>query len=203
MVTSSLLAVTNDLSGETSLALAAIKLEGFVNIRRTVLVVPLALAVLSSAACSTGGGSPTSTDAAGVVAPAENGDTPKTADDVTNTLGAKIATLKLIKTYTAEDDPNHLLGRPNGYSSKTAFGDSRVKSDDVEYLKEDAVERGGSVEVFSTEEAAKARMDFIQAVAKGLPAVGEYDYVKGGVLVRVSRFLTPDQAKQYQVALGS
>ncbi|MFG1645709.1 hypothetical protein ACGFMK_35965 [Amycolatopsis sp. NPDC049252] len=102
--------------------------------------------------------------------------------------------LKLIKTYTAEDDPNHLLSRPNGYSSKTAFGDSRVKADDVEYLKEDAAERGGSVEVFTTEEAAKARMDFIQAVAKGLPAVGEYDYVKGGALVRESRFLTPDQA---------
>jgi hypothetical protein len=183
--------------------LATITLEGFVTIRRTVLVVPVALAALGLTACSSSGGSPTTTDSAGVIAPAENGSTPKTADDVTKTLGDKIATLKLIKTYTAEDDPNHLLGRPNGYSSKTAFGDSRVKADDAEYLKEDAVERGGSVEVFTTEEAAKARMDFIQLVAKGLPAVGEYDYVKGDVLVRVSRFLTPDQAKEYQAALGS
>jgi hypothetical protein len=38
--------------------------------------------------------------------------------------------------------------------------------------------RGGSVEVFTIEETAKAQMDFIQAVAKGLPAAGEYDYVK-------------------------
>ncbi|MDQ7802697.1 hypothetical protein Q5425_03075 [Amycolatopsis sp. A133] len=182
--------------------MATITLEEFVIIRRTALAVPVALAALSLAACSSSGGSPTATDSAGVVAPAENSSTPKTAADVTKTLGAKIATLKPIKTYAAEDDPNHLLGRPNGYSSKTAFGDSRVKADDVEYLKEDAVERGGSVEVFTTEEAAQARMDFIQTVAKGLPAVGEYDYVKGGVLVRVSRFLTPDQAKDYQAALG-
>jgi hypothetical protein len=173
-----------------------------VTIRRTIPVVFVALAAVSLAACGSSGGSPTTTDAAGVVAPAENSSTPKTADDVTKTLGDKIATLKLIKSYTAENDPNHLLGRPNGYHSKTAFGDSRVQADDVEYLQEDAVERGGSVEVFATEEAAKARMDFIQSVAKGLPAVGEYDYVKGGVLVRVSRFLTPDQAKDYQAALG-
>ncbi|MEU0536066.1 hypothetical protein [Amycolatopsis tolypomycina] len=170
-------------------------------IRRTVLAVPVALATLSLAACSSSS-SPTATNSADVVAPAENSSTPKTADGVTKTLGEKITTLKLTKTYTAENDPNHLLGRPNGYSSKTAFGDSRVKPDDVEYLDEDAVERGGSVEVFTTEDAAKARMDFIQTVAKGLPAVGEYDYVKGGVLVRVSRFLTPDQAKEYQAALG-
>ncbi len=56
--------------------------------------------------------------------------------------------------------------------------------------------------MFADETGAKARMDFIQSVAKGLPAVGEYDYVKGGVLVRVSRYLTPDQAKEYQAALG-
>ncbi|MEV7042833.1 hypothetical protein [Amycolatopsis sp. NPDC051061] len=168
-------------------------------IRRTVLAVAVSAAVLSLAACSSSGGTPTATDSAGVVAPAEAAAGPKSAEDVTKTLGAKIPTVKLFKAYTAEDDPNQLLGRPNGYSSKTAFSDSRIKADDVEFAKEDAVERGGSVEVFA---GAKARMDFIQSVAKGMPAVGEYDYVKGAVLVRVSRFLTPDQAKEYQVALA-
>jgi hypothetical protein len=110
--------------------------------------------------------------------------------------------VKLVKTYTAEDDPNHLLGRPNGYSSKTAFADSRVKAEDVEYTQSDAVERGGSVEVFADEAGAKARMDFIQSATKGMPALGEYDFVKGPVLVRVSRFLTPEQSKEYEVALG-
>lgn len=41
-------------------------------------------------------------------------------------------------------------------------------------------------------------MNFIQSVSKNLPSVGEYDYVKGAVLVRVSRFLAPDQAKEYE-----
>lgn len=171
-------------------------------IRRTTLVVAACAAALSLAACSSGGGSTSSTNSAGVVAPAEAASGPKTADDVTKTLGGKIVTLKPFKTYTAEDDPNHLLGRPNGYSSKTAFTDSRVKADDVEGTKPDAVERGGSVEVFGDEAGAKARMELIQSVAKGMPAVGEYDYVKGAVLVRVSRYLTPEQAKEYQAALG-
>ncbi|WP_199750122.1 hypothetical protein [Amycolatopsis sp. WAC 04169] len=162
-------------------------------IRRTVATVSVALAALSLAAC--GSSSPSAIGSAAVTAP-------RTAEDVTKTLGEKIATTKLVKVYTAEDDPNHLLGRPNGYTSKTAFGDSRVKPADVEYLGADAVERGGSVEVFPDEAGAKARMDFIQSVAKNLPAVGEYDYLKGPVLVRVSRFLTPDQAKEYEAALN-
>ncbi|MFF1608866.1 hypothetical protein ACFVYA_13895 [Amycolatopsis sp. NPDC058278] len=169
---------------------------------RTVLAVGVSAAALSLAACSSSGGAPTATDSGGVIAPAEAASGPKSADDVTKTLTDKIPTVKPFKTYTAEDDPNHLLGRPNGYISKTAFSDSRVKADDVEYLDEDAVERGGSVEVYTDEAGAKARMDFIQSIAKGMPAVGEYDYVKNGVLVRVSRFLTPDQAKAYQAALG-
>ncbi|WP_101608474.1 hypothetical protein [Amycolatopsis sp. BJA-103] len=167
-------------------------------IRRTMAAVSLALAALSLTAC--GGSSPSAIGSATAEA---GSSTPKTADDVTKTLGQKIATAKLIKTYTAENDPNHLLGRPNGYTSKTAFSDSRVKPSDVEYLGADAVERGGSVEVFGDEAGAKARMDFIQSVAKNMPMVGEYDYVKGTILVRVSRFLTPDQAKEYEAALNT
>ncbi|WIX90280.1 hypothetical protein [Amycolatopsis sp. DG1A-15b] len=64
-------------------------------IRRSILVVPVALAALSLAAYSNNGGSPTATDSAGVIAPAEKTSTPKTADDVTKTLGEKITTLKL------------------------------------------------------------------------------------------------------------
>lgn len=166
-------------------------------IRRIVAAAAVALAALSLAAC--GGGS---SSAIGSATATPGATAPKSAEDVTKALGEKIATLKPIKAYTAEDDPNHLLGRPNGYTSKTAFGDSRVKAADVEYLGTDSVERGGSVEVFADEAGAKARMDFIQSVSKNLPMVGEYDYVQGTVLVRVSRFLTPDQAKEYEAALN-
>ena len=167
-------------------------------IRRAVLAVSVVLAALALAACGSSG-TASSTNDAGVF-PSVGSSAQKTADDVTKSLGEKIATVKLIRAYSAADDPNHLLGRPNGYTSKTAFGDSRVASTDVEYLAADAVERGGSVEVFADEAGARTRMDFIQSVAKSMPLVGEYDYVKGPVLVRVSRFLTPDQAKEYEAA---
>jgi hypothetical protein len=37
-------------------------------------------------------------------------------------------------------------------------------------------------------------------VTKSLPALAEYDYVHGSVLVRVSHYLTPEQAAQYESA---
>lgn len=122
------------------------------------------------------------------------------ADQVVTTLASKIPTVKLVKTFTADDDPNHLLGRPNGYTSKTVFSDSRVPADQLTGLPADSADRGGSVEVFGDDAGAKARAAFIQGVAKGLPAAAEYDYQVGAVLVRVSRLLTPDQAKGFEAA---
>ncbi|NKE57855.1 hypothetical protein FXN61_13840 [Lentzea sp. PSKA42] len=44
---------------------------------------------------------------------------------------------------------------------------------------------GGSVEVFGAEAQAKARAEFIQAAGSKISVLAEYDYVKGGVVVRV------------------
>jgi hypothetical protein len=126
---------------------------------------------------------------------------PKTAEEVGKALAGKVASSKVTVVYTAASDPNKLLGRPNGYLSKIAFSDSRVSPSDVEGTDSDAVERGGSVEVYADADGAKKRSDYIQAIAKGLPAAGEYDYLSGAVLVRVSRVLTPDQARDYETAL--
>lgn len=52
--------------------------------------------------------------------------TPPTADQIMQQLGAKVPSAKLGIVYAAEIDPNHLLGRPNGYSSKVSFTDSRA-----------------------------------------------------------------------------
>lgn len=127
---------------------------------------------------------------------------PKTAESVTKDLGAKVASLRLTKTFTEADDPNHLLGRPGGYLSKTAFTDTRVPAEQAP--TEFSTERGGGVEVFGDEAAAKTRMDKIQGIAKGAGGlISEYDYVKGVVLVRVSSLLTPEQAKEYEAALAT
>jgi hypothetical protein len=81
------------------------------------------------------------------------------------------------------------------------FTDSRIKASDVEYTEKGDVERGGAVEVFSDPSDAQARAKYIQAVTKAMPALAEYDYVHGTVLVRVSHYLTPTQAAAYKTAV--
>ncbi|MCU1681949.1 MAG: putative secreted protein [Amycolatopsis sp.] len=157
---------------------------------------PVAILITLAMLTACGGGSAAS-------APAANSAKAPTADEVTTTLIGKIPTVKLVKAYTAADDPNHLLGRPNGYTSKTAFADNRVPADQVEGSAADDTTRGGSVEVYADAAGAKTRMDYIQAIGKASPLFSEYDYVNGGVLVRVSHLLTPDQATNYEAATKS
>jgi hypothetical protein len=95
--------------------------------------------------------------------------------------------------FTAATDPNHLLGRPNGYLSKAAFSDTRAASAAAE----------GSVEVFPDEAGATARQHYITSIAKsGVAFAAEYDYLRGPVLLRVPQALTPEQAAEYEQALG-
>jgi hypothetical protein len=101
---------------------------------------------------------------------------------------------------TATNDPNHLLGRPSQYTSKVTFADTRIAAADVEGAEKGDVERGGALEVFADPSDAEARAKYIQAVTKSLPALSEYDYVHGTVLVRVSHYLTPTQAAEYKTA---
>lgn len=140
----------------------------------------LALAALT-AAC--GGGPTTDLDAAGVI----------------EELAARGLPAKLTVTYTADTDPNKLLGRPNGYTSKAAFADERAKNGLGE---EGDVALGGGVEVFEDADAAETRAEYIQGIGKSMPALGEYTYTAGNVLLRVSKELNPDDAAAYQQALA-
>jgi hypothetical protein len=126
----------------------------------------------------------------------------ETAEEVFNRIAAQVPPASLVKVYTEDDDPNKLLGRPNGYTSKTAFADSRVSKADVEGTEKDAIERGGSIEVFPDAELAKGRADYIQGVLKNSGLRAEYDYLRGPVLVRVTGNLSPSKARDYERALG-
>jgi hypothetical protein len=126
-----------------------------------------------------------------------------TAEQVTQKLAEKVPSVTLTKAYTAEDDPNKLLGRPGQYTSKTAFADSRVPKEGLP-ADNTQTEHGGGVEVFPDEAGANARKELIQKLGQSMGGlIAEYDYVKGGVLVRVSSKLTPDQAKEYETALSA
>jgi hypothetical protein len=187
--------------------------------RRTLLTVAVASLALAATACSSSSDKPaaappaattpattTPTPAGPSVAPASAATTTAAAVDaaaVTAKLAKAIPGLKQVKAYTAEDDPNHLLGRPGQYTSKTAFTDPRVKAVDVDGQAEDAIIRGGSIEVFATEADAAARAGYLAGVIKALPLALEYDYVvHGTVLIRASKLLTPEQAKALQAAAG-
>jgi hypothetical protein len=109
-----------------------------------------------------------------------------------------------VKTYTEDDDPNHLLGRPNGYNSKMAFRDARLdhKSLNAAGVDKDAIDRGGSVEVYPDHAGAQARADYIQGMLKGGGLGSEYDYVRGSVIVRVTGDLSPSKARENETALN-
>ncbi|MFJ1652380.1 hypothetical protein ACIOC2_13370 [Streptomyces sp. NPDC088337] len=125
---------------------------------------------------------------------------PLTADGALAQISTKVTSAELFGTITEENDPNHLLGRPNQYTSKVTFTDSRLKAADVVGAEEGAVERGGAVEVFADPVDAQARAKYIGSVTKSMPTLAEYDYVHGSILVRVSHYLTPAQAAEYKAA---
>jgi hypothetical protein len=166
--------------------------------RRTIMLTPLLALALSVvlAACS----GQTAQEASPAASPAPG---PQTAAQVVDGLKAAGLPITKVTVYTAETDPNDLLGRPNGYTSKAAFSDGRLKGDDVRGVEEGSVTLGGGVEVFATEAEARKRMQYIQSVLEAMEMLGtEYDYVEGPVLLRLSQLLTPEQAKQYARALA-
>ncbi len=101
------------------------------------------------------------------------------------------------RAYTAEDDPNELLGRPGGYVSKVNFIDTTIGPGSSIF----DVSEGGSIEVFETNANAQSRNDYIASLIEELPILTEYDFLEGTVLLRVSSSLTPDEAAVYQSAL--
>lgn len=79
-----------------------------------------------------------------------------------------------VTAYTAATDPNHLLGRQGGYTSKINWPN-------------------GSIEVFSTRAEAQKRKTYLQAFA-GTPFGDGYDDLVGTYLLRIFDSQTPTQA---------
>lgn len=154
-----------------------------IHLPRAVTAAAAVVLAASLTACS--GGATTDKDAAGVVA----------------ALAEQGLPVKLSEAYTEQTDPNKLLGRPNGYTSKAAFTDGRVDASKVAGKKGD-VGLGGGVEVFADADAAQARVEYIQGIAKSSPMFAEYSYASGNVVVRVSKELVPGDATAYETALG-
>jgi hypothetical protein len=101
--------------------------------------------------------------------------------------------VKGVVAYTADTDPNKLLGRPNQYAVKVNWGDTRARSGGANV-------DDGTIEVFLDLDGAKKRAQYIETLGKTAPIFQQYVYVneKRKAVLRVSHDLTPDQAKAYQ-----
>ena len=126
---------------------------------------------------------------------------PTTAEAIL--AGLQAAGLPITETvsFTAETDPNHLLGRPNGYVSKVSFRDARVPIGVTD--RPISVTDGGTIEVYPAPAGAKARFDYTQGLGAATPLLIEYGFLKGRVLLRLTDILTPTQADEYRAALES
>jgi hypothetical protein len=129
-----------------------------------------------------------------------------TAEDVTKTLAAKIPTMRLTVVYDEDTDPNKKLGRPHQYIGKTAFADERVdkkEADEAAAGDKNTIDYGGTVEVFATEKAATAWVEYVEDISEAIGGLVTPDYVyrSGTVVVRVSSLLKPSEAKEYETAV--
>jgi hypothetical protein len=129
-----------------------------------------------------------------VVAPAPTSTVaaqPVTAKGISDSLKANGLPMTNIVVLTEATDTNKLLGRPNQYTSKTSFEDTRVTDSKV----------GGTVEVFANPTDAKTRKDYVERISSSSPMFLQYIYLKGNVLIRIEKDLTPSQATEYEVVL--
>ena len=117
---------------------------------------------------------------------------------------AKVATARPGFVYTAETDPNHLLGEPNGYTAEATFTDNRISPADTAGVRPGSIQKGGSVEVFADASSATIRRQRLGQLERNAPLpAGEYTFTNGPALLRVSGRLTPAQAAEYAAAFRS
>lgn len=102
-----------------------------------------------------------------------------TAEQVTASLQRQGIKTGKVTAYTAATDPNQLLGRQGGYTSKTEWD---ITGDTF-----------NSIEVYPTTAGATERIAMLESISGGLIGDG-YDYQQGPVVVRLSKVLTPLQA---------
>ena len=125
-----------------------------------------------------------------------------TAESVESYLAAKGLPITGVVAFDASTDPNHLLGRPNGYLSKVAWQDPRIPQTD-QSSDPGGIEWGGGIEVFPTAAAATSRASYLSAIGQASSVLAnEYDYVLSPILMRISGTFIPTTADGYRSALS-
>ena len=156
---------------------------------RKTTTLALALAAgLSLAACGTSHPAPAASSSA--PAPAASSSAPALASPPPALTAEQLATRLGVTgqpgyvAYTAATDPNHLLGRQNGYTSKVNWGSGSAQQ--------------SSIEVFPTKAGAIQRASYVSGFT--CPFGDGYDYISGSALLRMSCLDTPAQAHALEAA---
>ena len=171
---------------------------------RHTLVTLTAVTLMLAGCGNNSANSPQAAGPAAATSAAEKAPAPAPPMDAKAVL-AKLTAAKLGTTHGAvqdeDNDPNDLLGRPNGYTSRAS---ADLPGGDTEADKYD-IDRGLVIEVWPTADDADRRSKFIQDTLKNMQMLGtEYHYRadQGRVLVRVSGKVKPSLAKKVEATLA-
>jgi hypothetical protein len=170
----------------------------------TIALVPLLLAVGCGSSEQSGGipGSNKSLAAEPTVRPPSTPSQTSPAQDagaIIKVLQGAALGLTNVAVQDEDTDPNNLLGRPNGYLSRTSADLPGGDKGSDKY----GIDRGLVVEVFADADAAATRSKYIQDLQKGSPLLGtEWHYTAAGgrALIRVSGNVKPSLAKKIEAA---
>lgn len=129
-----------------------------------------------------------------------SGDSEATSDKATaaaERIESAVESITETTEITEDNDPNDMIGRPNGYDAAVVIYDERAECADL------GVDCGATVEEFASEGDAQQRSDYIQGLLDAAPLLGaEYHYLNGGLLLRVSGELPPSAADEYEAAFS-
>lgn len=118
-----------------------------------------------------------------------------TAGQIALALQQQVPEAGKITVITEDNDPNSLIGRPNGYTSAAIIHDDRLKSN-----ADLGVEHGITIEVFADEDLAQARFKHIENAQQQFSFINDYYVLNGRTLLRGSEDLKPSQFKDYETA---
>ena len=113
-----------------------------------------------------------------------------TEDEIVDALTASDLPITNLEVFDAETDPNSLLGRPGQYTVKISWEDGRLA---------DSIDPGGTLELFPDAESMPRRADYVEEIGREVPMLLQWVFTdeRTGVVLRVLRDLTPDQAAEY------
>jgi hypothetical protein len=121
-----------------------------------------------------------------------------TAQSAAESIRAAIPQVTELIEITEDNDPNNLIGRPNGYVAASVLVDSRLPRCTSTNLGDDC---GAIIEQWPDQAAAQRRDDYVQSILRTMPMVGQqWTAVKGNLLLRVTGQLKPSAAEAYKAA---